>query len=118
MRRIVPTTFVVAALLATSFHVDAAGNESCADLASERTYLVREAKRLTEEVELKNVELGDAAASLAAAKSAPRRVELQRQSEALRRDLTLLLDRELEATNRLGFLDSTIAKRCTNGGGK
>lgn len=117
MRRIL-TLVLAAALLGAGSSSDAAGKESCTDLAAERSFLVREAKRLTAEVELKNVELGDSAASLAAAKSEPRRKELARRTEALRRELSQLLDRELEATNRLGHLDSTIAKRCAKGGGK
>lgn len=92
--------------------------EKCSDLTAERSYLVLEAKRLTSAVEAKNAELGDAADSLSAAKNAQRKTELERRAEGLRRELTVLLDRELETTNRLGYLDSTISKRCAKGGGK
>lgn len=92
--------------------------QSCADLASERAWLVNDAKRLTSQVELKNTQLGETANALAAAKTAPRKAELERRAEGYRRELTRLLDRELEATNRLGYLDSTMAKQCKKGGGK
>ena len=92
--------------------------QSCADLASERAWLVNDAKRITSQVEAKNVQLGETASALAAAKTAPRRAELERRAEAQRRELTRLLDRELEATNRLGYLDSTMAKQCKKGGAK
>lgn len=98
----------------------AAGKEpSCSDLTIERAALVQDAKRLTAQVEAKNLELGETSSALAVAKAPARQTELNRRAEGFRRELTVLLDRELEATNRLGFLDSQLAKRCgKKGGGK
>lgn len=110
----------VAGIAAASNSTAAAGKEpTCSDLTMERGALVQEAARVTSEVESKNLQLGETSDALAAAKSAPRKTELDRRAEGLRRELVVLLDRELEATNRLGFLDSQLAKRCgKKGGGK
>lgn len=105
--------------IAAASNATAAGKEpTCADLTGERAALVQEAARLTSDVESKNLELGETADALSTSKSAARQTELSRRAEGLRRELNVLLDRELETTNRLGFLDSTIAKRCVKGGGK
>ena len=106
--------------MAAASNATAAGKEpTCSELTMERGALVQDAKRLTAEVESKNLQLGETSSALSVAKAAPRQKELSRRAEGLRRELTVLLDRELEATNRLGFLDSTLAKRCgKKGGGK
>ena len=106
--------------ITSASNATAAGKEpTCSELASERAALVQDAKRYTAQVEAKNLELGETSAAITAAKAAPRQEELNRRAEGLRRELVVLLDRELEATNRLGFLDSQIGKRCgKKGGGK
>jgi hypothetical protein len=121
MPRLSLALFLAAAALAGTAAVSnaaAPAKESCSDLTAERAYLVQQAKRLTAEVELKNVQLGEASNAMGAAKAAPRKAELERRAEGYRRELSELLDRELEATNRLGYLDSTLAKQCKKGGGK
>jgi hypothetical protein len=107
----------VAGLAVASNAVAAAKEPTCSDLNSERIVLLQESKRLTSEVESKNLSLRETSDSLASAKPA-RKEELERRAEGLRRELTVLLDRELETTNRLGQLDSTIGKQCKKGGGK
>lgn len=104
--------------MAAASNAGAAGKQpTCSDLASERAVLLQESKRLTSEVEAKNLSLRETSDALASAK-ADRQEELSRRAEGLRRELTVLLDRELETTNRLGQLDSTIGKQCKKGGAK
>ena len=107
-------------LAAATNAVAAAGSKepSCSELAAERQFVSQDARRVTGAVEAKNVELGETIDALSVAKAAGRKQELSRRAEGLRRELTVLLDREHEKIDRLGALDSTIAKRCRKGGGK
>ena len=106
--------------MAAASNATAAGKEpTCSELTMERGALVQDAKRWTSDVESKNLQLGETSSALASAKSAAHQKELSRRAEGFRRELTVLLDRELEATNRLGYLDSQLSKRCAKkGGGK
>lgn len=90
----------------------------CSALAAERAALKLEVPRLKSAVEAKNAELGETSDARALAKAETRRRELARRAEGLQRELTVLLDREHETVDRLGFVESTIAKRCGKGGGK
>lgn len=113
------TIAILAGAIAGS-EATAAGREpSCAELVRERAFLIGESRRLTAAVESKNVELGETAGELKAARQPSRKRELSRRAEGLRRELTVLLDRELESVNRLGHLDATISsKRCGKRGAK
>ncbi len=92
---------------------------SCTELTAERTARSIELTRLTASVEQKNVELGEAASARKVAKVESRRTELDRRSEGLRRELTVLLDREHEHSDRVASLDSLLAKKkCGKRGGK
>ncbi len=90
---------------------------TCGDLTRERGILIRESKLATSDVEAKNTELGEAADSLKAALDDGRMIELTRRVEGLRRELATLEDKETSTVNRLGALDSEIAKKgCKSSG--
>lgn len=90
---------------------------TCGDLTRERGILIRESKLATSDVEAKNTELGEAADALKAAKDDGRMIELTRRVEGLRRELATLEDKETSTVNRLGALDSEIAKKgCKSSG--
>lgn len=94
------------------------GTRSCRDLNEERSFLVQEAKAITSKVEAKNQEVGETADALKAAKNAPRKQELRRRLDAAKRELSVLLDREHESTDRLGALDAEIYEKCHVKGGR
>ncbi len=120
------TRFPILLLLAAIFAVPVAhatarsgkpALNTCGDLARERGLLIRESKLATSNVEAKNTELGEAADALKAAKDDARKTELQRRVEGLRRELATLEDKETSTVNRLGALDSEIAKKgCKSSG--
>lgn len=111
---------VGATALASATHAaGAAGGTqpSCSDLKSERAALALHARRVTGAVEAKNMELQETLDLLARARAPQRKRELERRAEGIRREMTVLLDREHESLDRVGYLDNALAaKRC--GGAK
>ena len=119
MRRLLLCSILAAAALGAAGGASAkSGAPSCQDLQSRRQALIQESRLVTSDVEAKNVELGEAADALRAAKTAARKKELERRVDGLRRELNVLLDREHATTDQLGALDAEIAKRCRKGGSR
>ncbi len=111
---------IAAAVLMTggALAADAKTGTSCRELADQRSFLVQESKLITSSVEAKNQEVGELAASLKAAKSESRKQELRRRLDGAKRELSVLLDREHESTDRLGALDAEIYQKCSVKGGR
>lgn len=91
---------------------------SCAQLRQERDALVAESRSVTAKVETKNVALGETADALRAARSDARKRELTRRQHALKRELSILLDREKEGLDRIGRLEKEISTRCGKEGAR
>ena len=121
MRREISVLVFAAAVLGMTREAGASSRNNaptCEELQARKVALVKQAQAITADVEAKNVELGEAADQLTAAREHARKQELERRVDGLRRELNTLLDREHSTTDELGALDAEIVKRCGKGGRK